>query len=152
MDWRLGPAYDYAAGLARAGECPRVCVVATAIGDAGDTLTAIYGAFGRAGWRVSHLALFPEPNVADVGEHLLAQDVVWVAGGSVANLLALWRLHGIGSAMRSAWQEGVVLMGVSAGSVLHKGGSRLVDPAQWRLFGALGPSPRPRPLRQRPAA
>ncbi len=117
MDWRLGPAYDYAAGLARAGECPRVCVVATAIGDAGDTLTAIYGAFGRAGWRVSHLALFPEPNVADVGEHLLAQDVVWVAGGSVANLLALWRLHGIGSAMRPAWQEGVVLMGVSAGSV-----------------------------------
>jgi peptidase E len=74
-------------------------------------------AFGRAGWRVSHLALFPEPNVADVQEHLLAQDLVWVAGGSVANLLALWRLHGIGPAMHAAWQAGVVLMGVSAGSV-----------------------------------
>jgi peptidase E len=91
--------------------------VGTALGDAGDTLMAIYAAFGRAGWRVSHLALFPEPNVADVSEHLLAQDVVWVAGGSVANLLALWRLHGIGQAMHAAWQAGVVLMGVSAGSV-----------------------------------
>jgi peptidase E len=78
---------------------------------------AIFAAFGRAGWRVSYLALFPEPNVADVTEHLLAQDVVWVAGGSVANLLALWRVHEIGAAMRAAWQAGVVLMGVSAGSV-----------------------------------
>ena len=82
-----------------------------------DWLLAMYAAFGRAGWRVSHLALFPEPNVNDIHEHLLAQDVVWVAGGSVANLLALWRLHGIGPAMRTAWQAGVVLMGVSAGSV-----------------------------------
>jgi len=117
LDWRLGPAYGLAASLARAGDSPRVCLVGTALGDAGDTMLAIYAAFGRAGWRVSHLALFPEPNVADVQEHLLAQDVVWVAGGSVANLLALWRLHGIGPAMHAAWQAGVVLMGVSAGSV-----------------------------------
>ena len=117
LDWRLGPAYGLAASLARAGDSPRVCLVGTALGDAGDTMLAIYAAFGRAGWRVSHLALFPEPNVADVQEHLLAQDVVWVAGGSVANLLALWRLHEIGPAMHAAWQAGVVLMGVSAGSV-----------------------------------
>jgi peptidase E len=117
MDWQLGPVYGLAAALAQAGDSPRVCLVGTALGDAGDTLLAMYGAFGRAGWRVSHLALFPEPNVADVQEHLLAQDLVWVAGGSVANLLALWRLHGIGPAMHAAWQAGVVLMGVSAGSV-----------------------------------
>ena len=71
MDWRLGPAYGLAASLARASDSPRVCLVGTALGDAGDTLLAIYAAFGRAGWRVSHLALFPEPNVADVQEHLL---------------------------------------------------------------------------------
>jgi peptidase E len=117
MDWRLGPAYGLAASLARAGDSPRVCIVGTALGDAGDMLLAIYAAFGRAGWRASHLALFPQPNVPDIEEHLLAQDVVWVAGGSVANLLALWRLHDVGPAMRAAWQAGVVLMGVSAGSV-----------------------------------
>jgi peptidase E len=117
LDWRLGPAYGLAAELARAGDSPRVCIVGTAIGDAGDTMMAIFAAFGRAGWRVSHLALFPEPNVPDVTEHLLAQDVIWVAGGSAANLLALWELHGIGPAMHAAWQAGVVLMGVSAGSL-----------------------------------
>jgi peptidase E len=117
MDWRLGPAYGLAASLARAGDSPRVCIVGTAMGDASDPLLAMYAAFGRAGWRTSHLALFLEPNVPDIEEHLLAQDVVWVAGGSVANLLALWELHGVGAAMRAAWQAGVVLMGVSAGSV-----------------------------------
>ncbi|HTT51465.1 MAG TPA: peptidase E [Streptosporangiaceae bacterium] len=117
LDLQLGPAYAHAAALARAGDSPRVCIVGTALGDAADWLAPIYCAFGRAGWRASHLALFTEPNVPDIAEHLLAQDVVWVAGGSVANLLALWRLHGVGDAMRAAWQAGVVLMGVSAGSL-----------------------------------
>jgi peptidase E len=117
FDCALGPAYRYAADRARAGDSPRVCVVATATGDSGEWLSAMYSAFGKAGWRTTHLALFPEPNVADITEHLLAQDVVWVAGGSVANLLALWRLHGVDLAMRRAWEAGVVLMGVSAGSL-----------------------------------
>jgi peptidase E len=116
-NFRLGPSYAHAAELAQAGASPRVCLVGTAGGDSADWLTALYFAFGRAGWRPSHLALFPEPNVPDITGHLLAQDVVWVGGGSVANLLALWRLHGVDQAMRAAWQAGVVLMGVSAGSI-----------------------------------
>jgi peptidase E len=47
-----------------------------------------------------------------------------VFGGSVAGLLAMWRLHGIDLAMREAWQAGVVLTGVSAGSICwHSGGT-----------------------------
>jgi peptidase E len=116
-DFRLGPSYRYAADLAGAGDSPRVCIVATARGDSPEVVTASYSAFGKAGWRPTHLALFPEPNVPDITEHLLAQDVVWVAGGSVANLLSLWRTHHVGDAMRTAWEAGVVLMGVSAGSL-----------------------------------
>jgi len=55
---------------------------------------------------------------------LLEQDVVWVGGGSVANLLALWRLHGWDEFLREAWDAGVVLGGVSAGSICwHNGGT-----------------------------
>src|SRR3984957_16348241 len=93
-DYRLGPAYRHAASLARAGDSPRVCIVATAVGDAAEPLTLLYSAFTRPGWRPSHLAPFPGPSVPDITGHLLAQDVVWVMGGSVANLLALWRAHG----------------------------------------------------------
>jgi peptidase E len=69
-----------------------------------------------------HLSLFSMPN-QPVEEALGRADVVWVGGGSVANLLALWRLHGVDEAMRDAWERGVVLAGVSAGSICwHVGG------------------------------
>ena len=51
---------------------------------------------------------------AQVRAHLLAQDVIWVGGGSTANLLALWRLHGLDVVLRECWEAGVVLKGVSA--------------------------------------
>ena len=93
-------------------------------------LQAFYDAARFAGFEASHLALFPMPNVDDPRAHLLAQDVVWVWGGSVAGLLAMWRLHGVDAAMREAWEAGVVLTGVSAGSICwHVGGTdRLLRP------------------------
>jgi peptidase E len=73
---------------------------------------------------MSHLQLFPMPNLEDVRGHLLDQDVIWVDGGSVANLVAVWRVHGLDAILHEAWQAGVVLSGVSAGSICwHTGGS-----------------------------
>ena len=87
----------------------------TAMGDDPALLAQMYSAFdGRDDVAVSHLALFPMPNVEDIRAHILAQDVVWVAGGSVANLLALWRLHGVDTAMREAWA--VIVPGRCAGT------------------------------------
>jgi hypothetical protein len=74
--------------------------------------------------RVSHLALFPMPSIADMAGHLGSQDIIWVAGGSTANLLALWRLHGLDQILADCWAAGVVLMGVSAGSLCwHQAGT-----------------------------
>lgn len=117
QNWRCGPVYDLARDLAKAGPTPRLCIVGTALGDHPGYLMSMYSAFAGADFLVSHLALFPQPNVADVRAHLLAQDVIWVAGGSVANLLAVWEVHDLGSVFRECWSAGVVLMGVSAGSV-----------------------------------
>lgn len=123
-DGTPGPGYQHAVKLARGGEHPRLCLIATGLGDNPAYLSATYAAFGQLGLLVSHLALFPMPNVPDIREHLLRQDLIWVAGGSTANLLALWRLHGVGEALRECWQAGVVLTGVSAGSVCwHVGGT-----------------------------
>jgi peptidase E len=106
------------------GRAPRICQVGTASGDQLYFNAMFSDAGNAAGMTVSHLNLFPMPNVADPAELLLGQDVVWVGGGSVANLLALWRLHGLDEPLRAAWQAGVVLTGVSAGSVCwHAGGT-----------------------------
>jgi peptidase E len=106
------------------GRAPRVCFLATAVGDNPATIAAFHEAAQVRGLAASHLVTFPMPNVADVAGHLLDQDVVWVSGGSVAGLLAMWRLHGFDAALRAAWQAGVVLTGVSAGSICwHVGGT-----------------------------
>lgn len=52
---------------------------------------------------------------ADLRSVLLEQDIVYVGGGSTANLLALWRLHGLDSVLQEALHAGVVLAGLSAG-------------------------------------
>lgn len=123
--WSVGPLTHHAVELAGVtGRAPRVSFVGTASGDSGEGIRNFYDMAQEAGWHGNHLQLFPMPNVADLTEHLLAQDVVWVFGGSVAGLLAMWDLHGVGEAMRSAWEAGVVLTGISAGSICwHTGGT-----------------------------
>jgi peptidase E len=123
FQWRRGPLIDHAIELAGSPDRPRVCFVGTAHGDSLNGIAGFYRAFAGSDARVSHLELFSMPNVPDVRAHLLAQDVIWVGGGSVANLLAVWRVHGLDEVMRECWTAGVVLGGVSAGSICwHVGG------------------------------
>ena len=122
-DWEAGPVFDLSAELSGAVGTPRVCFIGTATGDDAAIITSVYSALSMR-FRPSHLELFSMPNVDDVRGHMLEQDVIWVGGGSVANLLALWRLHGWDELLREAWQAGVVLGGVSAGSLCwHIGGT-----------------------------
>src|SRR4051794_26636526 len=90
-DWSPGPVFGLMTELAGAPERPRLCYLGTATGDDPARVAGVYGAFAGSHVQVSHLSLFTMPTVADVRAHLLAQDVVWVGGGSVANLLAVWR-------------------------------------------------------------
>jgi len=94
---------------------PRVCFLATAGGDSSEGLVRLYGTFPSRRFEPSHVSLFDRGR-EDLHETLLAQDVVLVPGGSTANLLALWRLHGLDAILREAWEAGVVLAGWSAGA------------------------------------
>jgi peptidase E len=106
----------YALALSGAA-APRVCVLNTANGDDPVSYQKFYAILSQNGARVSHLQLFAMPNVDDPEDLLLSQDVIFVGGGSVANMLAVWRVHGVDDIMRRAWQSGVVLAGVSAGAI-----------------------------------
>jgi len=127
--FRVGPLVDYALKLAKASSDEkqlRLCLINTATGDDSIYYGLEYAALNRdrPHIQVSHVALFPMPNVKDLRSHLLAQDVIYVGGGSVANLLAVWRTHGLDTILREAWEKGVVLTGVSAGSLCwHVGGT-----------------------------
>jgi dipeptidase E len=108
------PLDDFVLGLT-GSERPRVCFLATATGDSPEYVVRFYEAF-RERAEPSHLALFGRPR-RQIREFLLAKDIVYVGGGNTANMLAIWRVHGVDEVLREAWERGIVLAGISAGSI-----------------------------------
>lgn len=111
---------DYVLSLARR-ERPRVCFLPTASGDADHYVVRFYRAFA-ARCEASHVTLFRRERGGgavdgDLERHLLDQDVIYVGGGSVVSLLGAWRAHGLDRTLRAAWRRGVILCGLSAGSL-----------------------------------
>lgn len=124
-DVEYGPLAAYAVELAGvSGRRPKIGYLATASGDQKARIAERAEAARLRGWDFNPLTCFMMPNVEDPEEYLLDQDVIWVDGGSVVNLLAVWRAHGLDEVMRKAWEKGIVLAGVSAGSMCwHVGGA-----------------------------
>jgi dipeptidase E len=94
---------------------PRVLHVPTAVGDAAEGIVGFYERFAGLG-ELSHLRFFPWPP-RELRDLALAQDAISVGGGSTANMLAVWRVHGFDAILREAWEQGVLLFGASAGMI-----------------------------------
>lgn len=96
---------------------PRVCFVPTASGDAPAYAEKFLDAFGARDCEASVLSLFRrEFDDGALRAYLLSQDVVYVGGGNTANLLAVWRVHGVDRLLREAYGRGTLLCGISAGA------------------------------------
>ena len=95
---------------------PRVCFLPTASGDSRDYVRRFHLAMAKHRCVASELTLFRRDG-RDLHDFILSQDVIYVGGGNTANLLAVWRLHGVDRIIREAWRRGVVLCGVSAGMI-----------------------------------
>jgi dipeptidase E len=106
--------YDYVLALT-GKKRPRLLYVPTAIADRDDGIVAFYERFERRG-ELSHLKTFPWPP-EHVRELILSQDAISVSGGNTANMLAIWKVHGIERHLREAWEQGIVLWGASAGMI-----------------------------------
>jgi dipeptidase E len=106
------PLLEYVLGLARGR---RLLYVPTASGeDRGSTVAWYERLRGRA--QMTHLHFFPWPP-DDLRGLTLSHDLVLVAGGNTANMLAVWRAHSFDRILREAWEAGVVLFGWSAGMI-----------------------------------
>ncbi len=95
---------------------PRVCYLPTAGGDAEPACDAFVRSFLERRCHPTVLRLF-QRTIEDLESALLDQDLIFVGGGNTANMLAIWRVHGVDQILRQASQRGVVLAGVSAGGL-----------------------------------
>jgi peptidase E len=97
---------------------PRICLLPTAGGDSEHQIRRFHETYGDELCEPSDVSLFRlGRNPVPLREHLLAQDAIYVGGGSMVNLLAIWRAQGVDAILRDAWRAGVVLAGLSAGSM-----------------------------------
>lgn len=97
-------------------ENPKICFIPTASGDSEDYIQRFYRFFQNQNCRPSHLSLF-RPPTRDLESFILEKDIIYVGGGNTKNLLALWKDWGLDTILRKAWNQGILLAGISAGSI-----------------------------------
>ena len=108
---------DFVLSLADVGE-PRILFLPTASGDVSSQVNAFKERFGERACVTEHLSLFHlRGSTRTLEQIVLSQDIVYAGGGSMRNLLALWRAHGLDRLLVAAWQRGTVLAGLSAGAM-----------------------------------
>lgn len=95
---------------------PKICFLPTASGDSESYLLKFYQFFARQNCRTSHLSLF-NPHTAKIEDFILSQDIIYVGGGNTKSMLALWREWGLDRILKKAYDNGIVLAGVSAGAI-----------------------------------
>ena len=95
---------------------PKICFIPTASGDSDDYISRFYRFFEQQTCQPSHLSLF-RPPTRDLEGFLLEKDIIYVGGGNTKNLLVLWKDWGLDVILKKAWVQGIVLAGISAGSI-----------------------------------
>lgn len=115
---------------------PKICFLPTASGDQQSYIDAFYKAFETLECNPSHLSLF-EPNFKSTEELLLNQDIIYVGGGNTRNMMILWKEWGLDELLIQCYQEGIILAGISAGSIcwFEEG---LTDPLNGPLYPIKG--------------
>jgi len=95
---------------------PKVCFFAHATSDAPLYEHSFFKTFTQFDCQPSTLSLFQTPPMANMESFLLEQDAIYVGGGNTKSMLALWREWGLDAILRKAYEQGIVLAGISAGA------------------------------------
>jgi dipeptidase E len=109
------PLHTYILDLSETPE-PRVMFLPTASGDDASYIVAFYETYNRLSCKPSHLKLFYREEL-ELRDYVMRHDIIHVGGGNTANMLDVWRRHGLDVILRDAWSAGKVLCGGSAGAI-----------------------------------
>lgn len=98
---------------------PKVCYIATATGDNPNTILNWYSNCEDVPVRPYVMRSFINSLYTPLSfeEQLMSMDAIVVGGGNTLNMMAIWKAQGIDTALRKAYDAGIVLGGGSAGSL-----------------------------------
>ncbi len=94
---------------------PKICFFPHATSNPTPTIVEFFRMYTALGAEPAFFSLFAPPT-ADLESYLLEFDAIVVGGGNTKSMLALWREWDLPRILNRAWEEGVVLSGVSAGA------------------------------------
>jgi dipeptidase E len=118
---------------------PRICLLPTASGDPEDQIARFRRAFAERDCVPEAISLFRlGENPVDLREELLGQDVIYAGGGSMLNLVAIWRAHGLDEILRDCWRDGILICGQSAGAMIWFEGGITSSQGEPAVAGGLG--------------
>ena len=96
-------------------DCPKICFLPTATGDNDNYIVRFYSVFTQFNCIPTHIEFFKR--TADIHNHIMKQDVVFVGGGNTKSMLAIWNDWGMSKLLYDAYHKGVIMSGVSAGAI-----------------------------------
>lgn len=94
---------------------PEICFLPTASGDSPEYIAMFYNYFTTQRCRPVHLNL-SDPPTSDLETYIMEKDIIYVGGGHTGKMIAIWKHYHLDKILRKAWEQGILLAGVSAGS------------------------------------
>ena len=94
---------------------PSICFIPTATGDLDPYVVNFYSVFSRLDCKPSHISFFKR--TIDLEEHIAKQDIIFVGGGNTKSMLAVWKEWKLDKILKTAYERGAVMSGVSAGAI-----------------------------------
>jgi len=100
-------------------EKPKLLFIPTASDDAQGYIDSMKVAFGdKLGCVVSALKLIESPlSDKEIRDRILSSDIIYVGGGNTKKMMEIWKQYYVDVYLKEAFDLGVVLSGLSAGSI-----------------------------------
>lgn len=124
---------------------PKLLFIGTAMSDSERYWKHINTYYGtKLGCKTDVLSLLKEKlSQKEIKEKILGADIIYVGGGNTLKMMRIWRRHGVDKLLRTAWERGIVLCGISAGSICwfesgHSDSMSFYNSKKWKYINVRG--------------
>jgi dipeptidase E len=89
------------------------------------------------------LLIREEPTKAHIRKKISSADIIYVGGGNTLQMMRIWRHLGVDKLLMSAYENGTVLSGISAGAICwfdsgHSDSMSFYNPRRWDYINVRG--------------